>query len=72
MSKIASFVVGAIAGAASMVGLAYWISEQEDPKPYISSEDQEAESGPQDQASQEDHAQAQEAGDGLDEAVPTA
>lgn len=32
MSKIASFVVGVIAGAASMIGLAYWISEHENVK----------------------------------------
>lgn len=71
MSKIASFVVGAIAGAASMIGLAYWISEHEYHRPFISSEDQEGESGVQDQASQEDHAQGQEIGDGFEEAVST-
>lgn len=71
MSKFVSFVAGALTGAAAMVGLAFWISEQDGATDSIPTADQEGTNEAQDQASQEDHAQGQEAGDDFEEAVPT-
>lgn len=59
MSKIASFVVGALSGAAAMIGLAYWISEHEDVKGATSAAEESADAAAQEHPDQDACAQDQ-------------
>lgn len=71
MSKFVSFVAGALSGAAAMVGLAFWISEQDGATDSSPTSDQE---GTKDKTQvspvQEDQVQAQNGDDHFDETVP--